>query len=261
LPILGRLGESLAKMRPATLQRLESLLQARKLDGTLVSRRGFEADGPVYSTGEAALDVALGGGWRAGELSELVGGRATGRTSVLVGTLATAAASGPVALVDALDRFDPPSAARAGLTLDRLLWVRGSALTVELARPATLDPIVQQALRAFDLIVRAGGFAIAALDLADVPVRALQQLPASTWMRIARANEGQPTACLLVGSGPLGRSARGASVVMAGGTRWAGGSPQARQFLGFTTSHFDMRTANVPLTRAVAQRSVLTAHR
>ena len=56
----------------------------------------------------------LGGGWRRGEVSELVGARSSGRTSVLLATLAAATARGEVvALVDALDRFDPASAAAA----------------------------------------------------------------------------------------------------------------------------------------------------
>jgi hypothetical protein len=58
-------------------------------------------------------------------------------------------------------------------------------------------------------------------------------LPAATWLRIARANEGRPTACLLIGPSPIGRSARGASVVIEGATCWTGTSPQSRQFLGF----------------------------
>jgi hypothetical protein len=220
-------------MRPATLARLESLLQARKLDGTLQGRRGPDLGVSVCSTGDPILDAALGGGWRAGELSEVAGGRSTGRTSLLIGTLAAAAERGPVALVDAVDRFDPPSAARAGLKLARLLWIRGPAVTVEITRSTRLEPIVHQAVRAFDLIVRAGGFVVVALDLADVPIRCLHQLPAATWMRIARANEGRPTACLLIGPAPIGRSARGLSVVLEGRTIWRGTSPQSRQFLGF----------------------------
>ena len=235
-------------MRPATLARLEALLQARKLDGTLQSRRGPDPAVSVYSTGDPTLDAALGGGWRAGELSEVAGGRSTGRTSLLIGTLAAAAERGPVALVDAVDRFDPPSAGRAGLKLARLLWVRGPAVTVEITRSTRLEPIVHQAVRAFDLIVRAGGFAVVALDLADVPIRCLHQLPAATWMRIARANEGRPTAGLLVGPAPIGRSARGISVVLEGRTIWQGTSPQSRQFLGFQPelrkSNVDIRTAN-----------------
>jgi RecA/RadA recombinase len=85
------------------------------------------------STGLGALDAMLGGGWRRGEVSELIGARSTGRTSVLFATLAAATARGDVVgLVDALDRFDPASAAAAGVDLDRVLWVRGPTLTAEL---------------------------------------------------------------------------------------------------------------------------------
>jgi hypothetical protein len=232
-------------MRSATLARLESLLQARKLDVTLPSRWGPDPAVPVFSTGDAGLDRTLGGGWRAGELSELAGQSSTGRTSLLIRTLAAAARTQPVALVDTVDRFDPPSAARAGLVLEQLLWVRGPALTVEFGRRTVLDDVVQRAVRAFDLIVRAGGFAVVALDLADVPLRALQRLPAATWLRIARANEGRPTACLVIGPVPIGRSARGASVVIEGATCWTGTSPQSRQFLGFRPTR---RQGNQPVS-------------
>ncbi len=238
-------------MPSVAVHRLETLLQARKLDRTLASRGDVGPGLPVSSTGEAAIDAALGGGWRLGELSELAGPPSSGRTSVLVRSLAAAARNGPVALVDAVDRFDPPSAARAGLSLDRLLWVRGPALTVEMARAATLEPVVQPAVRAFDLIVRAGGFALVALDVADLPLRCLQSLPAATWMRIARINEGRPTACLLVGPAPLGRSARGASVLMAGRAHWAGASAQTRHVLGFTPSRFDVRSVRTGPDRAL----------
>jgi hypothetical protein len=246
-------------MRSATLARLESLLQARRLDVTLPGRRPSDSAGPVVSTGVSALDERLGGGWRGGELSELAGSPSSGRTSLLTASLATAAYAGPVVLVDAVDRFDPASAARAGLALERLLWVRGPALSVELAHGASVDALVQRALRAFDLIVRAGGFALAALDLADVPLRYLQRLPAATWLRIARANEGRPTAGLLIVPAPVGRSPRGASVVIQGEARWTGASPQARRFLGFRPiirhGNFELHrsTSKVDLRRSAAR--------
>ena len=78
---------------------------------------------------------------------------------------ALAAATGRgevVALVDTCDRFDPGSAADAGVDLSRLLWVRehGDA---------------GRALKAMNLVLQAGGFGIAAFDLADVPALALRQ--------------------------------------------------------------------------------------
>jgi hypothetical protein len=220
-------------MRSAALQRLESLLQTRKLDRALT--QGLDSGRwPVSPTGIEALDRALGGGWRHGEVSELAGGRSSGRTSVLMTTLACATRRGGlIGLVDTFDRFDPITAARAGIDLDRVLWVRGPSVTVESARPAMIDHAVRQAIRALDLIVRAGGFAIAALDLADVSLRGLRGLPLTTWMRLAHANEGRDTVCLLAGDMPMGRSARGASVRLEASKRWSGRSAQARRFAGF----------------------------
>src|SRR2546425_11726912 len=60
-----------------------------------------------------------------GEIIEIVGRPSSGRTSLFVESLATVTRGGAVAaLVDAGDTFDPASAARAGVDLSRLLWVR-----------------------------------------------------------------------------------------------------------------------------------------
>jgi hypothetical protein len=224
-------------MPSSAVTHLASLLRVKQLDRTLLDARPLDAEAVVPS-GIRAVDAALGGGWRRGELSEVWGARSSGRTSVLVSTLATATRqedreSDLVALVDAFDRFDPVSAAAAGLALDRVLWVRGPSLT-QPVRSALYEEAIKQAVRAFDLIVRAGGFAVVALDLAEVPARRLRdRLPWSTWLRIARVNEGQRTVCLLVGDGPISRSPRGASVQLAARCRWTGASAQRRRFEGF----------------------------
>jgi hypothetical protein len=228
-------------MRSATLERLESLLETRKLAGTLTSRApDATVESPARSTGVETLDLTLGGGWHQGEVSEIIGPRSSGRTSLLMATLAAATSQGSVVgLVDTFDRFDPVTAAQAGLDLNRVLWVRGPALTLDARHPRTddgrafCDEAVLKAIRALDLIVRAGGFAVAALDLADVPSRHLRALPFTTWMRLAHAVEGRDTVCLLVGDEPIGKSARGVSVRLDTATRWSGTSPQSRRFAGF----------------------------
>jgi hypothetical protein len=223
-------------MPSAALRHLETLLQARKLASTLATQE--TAVRAVVPSGLADLDRQLQGGWPAGALSEIIGARSTGRTRVLVSTLANAAAQGHVvALVDAFDRFDPRSAAEAGLDLDRLLWVRGASLTVELARPMMLDRAVTHAVRAFDLILRAGGFGVIALDLSDAPARIVRSLPSATWLRLAHVNEGSPTVGLIVVDVPVGRSARGVSVHLDARPIWTGSSPQSRRFAGFTTAY------------------------
>jgi hypothetical protein len=215
-------------MGSPALERLETLLAARQLDMTLA--RAW-AQAPVgVSTGIPALDEALGDGWRPGEVSEIVGPRSSGRTALLWATLTAATRRDQVvALVDTFDRFDPASAAAAGLVLERLLWVRGPALTLERAQAALVDLAVQRAIRALDLVVRAGGFAVAALDLCDVPARQLRALPPATWLRLAHANEGQPTVCLLAGDLPAGRSARGATVHLSSQREWTGTSLQSHR--------------------------------
>lgn len=238
-------------MPAATLTRLETLLAARRLDSTL-TRPGSDSGSGVASTGITDLDTTLGGGWRRGEISELLGGPSSGRASVLCATLAAATARGElVALVDTFDRVDPVSAAATGLDLARVLWVRGPALTASAtASRSTRDSLVGgavlRAVRACDLIVRAGGFGVVALDLAGAPARALRDLAASTWLRLAHANAGHATVCLLVGEQPMGRSARGVTVRLSSARRWTGTSPQSRRFAGFEVNA-DLQQARRPV--------------
>ena len=137
------------------------------------------------------------------------------------------------AIVDAVDRLDPLSLQEAGVDLNRVLWVRGAAVTIEMARPALIEDVVSRAVRAFDLVIRAGGFSLVALDLSDVPSRYVRALPWATWKRLAYANEGRPTVGLVVGQEPMGRSARGVSFAIASSAVWTGTSDQSRRFGGF----------------------------
>ena len=240
-------------MKSAAVERLESLLVARKFGTTLAPAEGPDPVAQTTSTGRIELDLRLGGGWPCGHISEIVGPRSSGRTSVLVSTLAAATEMGAVAaLVDTFDRFDPGSAASAGLDLGRLLWVRGAALTVEHARPAVIEEAVHRAIRAFDLVIRAGGFAVVALDLADVPGRYVRMLPHATWLRLAHANEGRTTAGILVGEAPMGRSARGVSLALEGQRAvWEGNSPQQRVMKRFRSTTGTTGTSGTTGTRNV----------
>jgi recombination protein RecA len=234
-------------MRSAAVTELESLLLARKFDATLSRLLERDAAYPVAACGLPGLDALLGGGWRRGEVSEIVGARSSGRTSVLVAALAAATARGEVVgLVDAVDRFDPWSAAAAGVDLTRVLWVRGAGITVEMARPPVIDQAVRQAVRACDLIIRAGGFGLVVLDLADVPGRWVRALPHPTWLRLAHANEGRQSACLLVGESPMGRSARGTTLALEASGVWTGDSAQSRRFGGLAI-RFTPRAAHQPV--------------
>jgi recombination protein RecA len=201
---------------------LESLLREKKLDVTLTSERPFDvAQGTpddVAPTGIAAIDTVLRGGLRRGHLSEIVGPRSSGRTTVLCSMLAAATRRGEVAaVIDTCDRFDPASAAAAGVDLSRLLWIRecGDA---------------QRALKATNLVLQAGGFGIVAFDLADMPPVALRHFPYTTWMRIARVIEGSQTAAVLVGHDRIARSPGGVTIALDRSTsaRWQGTSHRSR---------------------------------
>jgi hypothetical protein len=218
-------------MKSTALHQLESLLHQKKLGGTLPE--AWKSRREVVSSGIPHLDARLDGGWPLGQVSEIVGPRSSGRTMVLVASLAQATRRGQVvALVDALDRFDPRMAHDAGLMLDHVLWVRGASITAELTRSVRLEDVVRRAVRAFDLILRAGGFGLVALDLGDIPARAVRALPITTWLRLAHVNEGRPTAALVLAETPGARSARGVSVSVQSEPVWTGTSPQSRRFAG-----------------------------
>lgn len=214
---------------------LESLLRARKLDVTLTSLGPAGeplAPDRAAPTGVDSLDTSLGGGLRRGHLSEITGAASSGRTRLMVQALAAATARGEaVALVDASDTFDPLSAAAHGVALPHVLWVRPNPSTP--AGPRDLS----RALKAFALILQAGGFGVVAFDVADVPVAWLRQFPATTWMRLARIVEGGDTAALLVGADRIARSAGGVTIACEPASiRWQGAEHRARLFAGLDVS-------------------------
>ena len=136
-------------------------------------------------SGIAALDALLGGGLPRGYLSEIVGGPSSGRTALLHALLASATRRGEVAaVVDLGDALDPPSLARAGADLERVLWVR--------------PPSPQTALKCAELVLSAGGFGLIALDLGAQVLRPgsgqalrpgsgqARPLPRQVWLRLAQ---------------------------------------------------------------------------
>jgi hypothetical protein len=195
---------------------LESLLRARKLDRTLTTSLAPLDPYDEYAvapSGVAAFDASVGGGFPRGQLSELIGPRTSGRTSLFLQTLAAATGRGElVALVDALDTFDVASASAAGIDLERLLWVRGHVVP----NPGLCRDInpraVEQAVKALMLVLQAGNFGCVVLDVADAPGEVIRRLPFTTWLRLQRILEGSQTACVLVGTEPMARSAAGLSV-------------------------------------------------
>ncbi len=206
---------------------IESLLRARKLDLTLTTAPERTAVPPdrLAPLGCADLDRALGGGLRRGHLSEIVGPVSSGRTMLMTQALAAATGRGEVAaIVDASDTFDPAGAAARGVDLARVLWVREA-----------VDPA--RALKAFSLILQAGGFGLVVFDLAEVPFAALRRFPYTTWMRVARTIEGGDTVALLMGSDRIARSPAGVTIALpAASARWAGSRDRSRLLTGLASA-------------------------
>ncbi len=192
---------------------LESLLCARQLDRTLTTslpQADPRDEHALAPSGISALDARLGGGFPRGQLSELVGPRSSGRTSLLLQMMAAATARGElVALVDALDMLDVESAVAAGVDLNRLLWIRGHLVTNQGLCRELNQRAIEQAIRAFTLVLQAGNFGLVVFDVAEAPADAVRRLPFTTWLRLQRMVEGSQTACVLVGGEPMARSSAG----------------------------------------------------
>ena len=206
---------------------LESALRARKLDRTLTTTLpSWEWTDPsaLLPMDVPVVDACLRGGLPRGQLSELSGPCSSGRMTLLLQLMAAATRRDEiVALIDTCDRLDVATALAAGVDFDRLLWVRGQA-SERTAQSAltTVERAVDHALKALNLVLQAGGFGVVAIDLVDVAPAVLRRLPFTTWMRVQRAIEGRDTACVLLASEPLARSAGGLTLSLAGRASWAG---------------------------------------
>ena len=104
---------------------------------------------------------------------------------MLLSALAARTAEGETcALIDARDSFDPAVASAAGVALQQLLWVRCQN--------------ADQALRATDLLIQAGGFGMVAVDLSDVAPKIVRYVPLNAWFRFRRAVEDTPTILMVL---------------------------------------------------------------
>ena len=159
----------------------------KQFESVLGDPLGWQSQPPreLVRTGVSEVDSATGGLPR-GCLTEIIGPASSGRTSLLVSILAEATARGEVcALVDAEDCFDPSSAAKAGVRLERLIWVRSSHNA-------------EHALKAVDLLIQGGGFGIVVMDLGDTPLANARRISLTSWFRLRRAVEHTPTVLVTV---------------------------------------------------------------
>ncbi len=137
------------------------------------------------STGSQAVDGISGGIPRA-TLTEIVGHASSGRTGLMWSLLQRATTAGEFCvLVDVQDTFDPASAMTAGVHLARLLWVRCSGH-------------LEHALKATDLLTRAGGFGVVVLDLSGTPGRITRRMPVASWFRLRHGAEQSGAALVVI---------------------------------------------------------------
>jgi hypothetical protein len=130
-------------------------------------------------TGLPVLDEALGGGLPRGRITELAGPRSTGRTGLACAIAARATTAGEtIAWIDPADALDPDAAAKAGLELTHTLWVRPRS--------------TEDALRAAEIVLGAGGFGLVVLDTDAT------RSGAGRWPRLARAAERTRSTLLVV---------------------------------------------------------------
>lgn len=132
-----------------------------------------------------ALKHLFQNGLSRGTVAQVSGRRSCGRTAIAFHVLAQATARGETcAVVDLNDSFHPHSAHVAGISIDRIVWVRchGNA---------------EHAIRATDLLLHAGGFGVVLLDLCDASARVLNRIPLSYWYRFRRAVEHTPSILLV----------------------------------------------------------------
>ncbi|MFT7464585.1 MAG: hypothetical protein ACI9EF_002941 [Pseudohongiellaceae bacterium] len=151
----------------------------------------------TVSTGDAALDELLGGGWPMGILTEVAG---RGRTSLALGAVRAAQASGqPAAWVDGTGSFCPTT---AGVDLESLAFVRPASQGAGRSKTAPRN----QFLFAADTLLRSRAFALLVLDM---PLRGAVS---GSWFRLARLARMADTRLLLLHD--QGRSLAGSAAAL-----------------------------------------------
>ncbi len=149
-----------------------------------------------------------------GAMTEIAGPASSGRTSLLYSMLAEASAKQEFcALLDVDNRFDPASAAAAGVLLSQVLWIR-------------CNGNVEHALKSADMLAQAGGFGLVAVDLSDTPEPAVRRIPMPAWFRLRLAVENTRTALLIVARQTHARSCSACKIELRRDrTLWQGEAP------------------------------------
>jgi hypothetical protein len=177
----------------------------------------------TWPTGVVELDQRLRGGLPVGAITELVGPECSGRTTLALRFLARCTEQGKVcAWIDVSDTLCPRMAEAAGVDLERLLWVRcgGPAEGVKARQPWQ---VLDQALRAADLLLQAGGFGTIVLDMGSIAPEFAWRVPMATWFRFRAATERTQSCMLLLTQHACARSSADLMLRMQAGIAEAAG--------------------------------------
>ena len=167
----------------------------------------------TLSTGIREVD-ALTGGLPRGAVTEIFGPASSGRTSMMFSMLAYATRHEEIcAVVDINDVFAPTAATAAGIDFDRLLWIRcGGSL--------------ENAFKATDLLLHAGGFGLVILDMGDVAAKDARRIITSWWYRFRRTVENRPTSILVLSEEACTRSCAALTLELSGTPEWSQASAE-----------------------------------
>jgi hypothetical protein len=182
----------------------------------------------TLSTGITELDD-LTGGLPRGAITEIFGPASSGRTSIMFSLLAYATAHEEIcALVDVNDVFAPTAAAAAGIEFDRLLWIRcGGSL--------------ENAFKAVDLLLHAGGFGLVILDMADVAGKDARRIIPSWWYRFRRTVENRPTSIMVMSEEACTRSCAALTLELKGTPEWSQASAEQSNVIPMRKQTPEMR--------------------
>jgi hypothetical protein len=159
----------------------------------------------LMPSGIAQVDELLDGGIPRGGFTEIVGAASSGRTALALSILGRASQENACAWVDVYDALDPESAAACGVNLSNLLWLRMNEKPVAVRkgfvpRKGEQKPWsrLDQALKATDLLLQAGGFCAVVLDMSDVRAQDALRVPLASWYRFRLAAAQARTALILL---------------------------------------------------------------
>jgi hypothetical protein len=211
----------------ATKAALEELLKTHRLQAQMPPLRGEVLRHTPLPTGVPALDTLLRGGFPRGQVSEVHGPASSGRTGLLLALVAQATRGGALcAWVDPGDRFDPATAAAAGTSLSRLLWLRGKGPEA---------PQLVESTSALVTLLGSGLFTVLVFDVAGLPDRELRRLPPTTWIRLERAVSPTSSALVLLADAHVSHSPLGASLALRPeGPRFSGAPGPGRLLTGLS---------------------------